>query len=107
MKKLLVTNSYTILLLLAFCITGFFLGTDTEIKQEDFLSVTIVPGDTVWELAEQYSDKSGLSKKRFINWVLTQNEISETELIPGEDIILPVKNHLSDYKTELASATGE
>jgi cell division protein YceG involved in septum cleavage len=107
MKKLWVTHSYTILIILAFCIAGFFWESDNTYKQEEFLSVTIVPGDTVWELADQYSANSGLSKKQFINWVLTQNELSETLLIPGEDIILPVKIRTNVRETELASATGE
>jgi hypothetical protein len=107
MKKLWLTHSYTILIILAFCIAGFFWESDHSHKQEEFMSVTIIPGDTIWELADQYSANSGLSKKQFINWVLTQNELSETLLIPGEDIILPVKTRSNARETELASATGE
>jgi LysM repeat protein len=106
MKKLWSTYSYTILLILVSSFSALFLGLKTDAKEE-YVTVTIAVGDTLWELAEEYSNNSELSKKQFVNWVLTQNKISENQLYPGDKIVLPIKSFQKETNTELASAIGE
>jgi cell division protein YceG involved in septum cleavage len=103
MKKLWVTHSYTILLIFVSCLSALFLRIQSDVKEEEYIKVTVKSGDTVWEYAELYSNESHLSKKQFVNWVLTQNELSEKHLYPGDELILPIKT----ITTELASALGE
>jgi cell division protein YceG involved in septum cleavage len=107
MKKLWATHSYTILLILVCCLSTLFLSLQTDIKEDEYLKVIVKSGDTVWEYAEQYSNDSHLSKKQFVNWVLIQNELSEKQLYPGEELILPIKGISKETNTELASAMGE
>lgn len=107
MKKLWVTHSYTILLILVSCISTLFLSLQSGIKEEEYLKVIVKSGDTVWEYAEQYSKDSQMSKKQFVKWVLVQNELSEKHLYPGEELILPIKSTSNEANTVLASAIGE
>lgn len=107
MKKLWATHSYTILLILVSCLSTLFLSFQSDIKEEEYVKVIVKSGDTVWEYAEQYSNDSHLSKKQFVNWVLTQNELSGKQLFPGEELILPIKSISKETNTELASAIGE
>jgi cell division protein YceG involved in septum cleavage len=107
MKKLWATHSYTILLIVVSCLSTLFLSLQSDIKEEEYVKVTIKAGDTVWEYAEQYSNDSHLSKKQFVNWVLTKNDLSDKHLYPGDELILPIKSMSKATNTELASAIGE
>lgn len=107
MKKLWTTNSYTILLILLSCFSALFIYFTSNSNEEEYIKVTVLEGDTIWEIADQYANDSLLSKKQFINWVLTQNEINEANIYPGDQLILPVKNSTTNMNTELASAIGE
>lgn len=107
MKKLWTTHSYTILLIAVSCLFIVFLSSQTNIKKEEYIIVTVESGDTIWEYAEQHYKNSNLSKKQFVNWVITQNKLSEKHLYPGEELILPVKYLSEETNTELASAIGE
>jgi LysM repeat protein len=107
MKKLLTANSYTFLLILVSCLSALFIYLTSNSNEEDYLKVTVTEGDTIWEIADQYANDSLLTKKQFINWVLTQNEINEKQIYPGDQLILPVKNSAINMNTELASAIGE
>lgn len=107
MKKLWSNHSYTILLILVCSFSAIFLNGNSDIKEDDYVKVTVKAGDTVWEIADQYSLESELSKKQFVKWVLSKNDLIENKIYPGEEIILPVKNRPTTTKTELASAFGE
>lgn len=107
MKKIWSTYSYTILFLLVSCVTALIISLKTDIHDEEFVKITVTEGDTIWEIAEQYTKDSNLSKEQFVNWVLTQNERDEKQLYPGEELVIPVKNISSSKDTELASAIGE
>lgn len=107
MKKLWSTYSYTILLMVISCISALFLGFTSDINEEDYLKITINSGDTLWEMADQYSIDSNLSKKQFVNWVVSHNKIEEKQLYPGVELVIPVKNQTYEKGTELASAIGE
>jgi LysM repeat protein len=107
MKKLWSAHSYTILLIILSCLSALFLSFKLDIKEDDYIKVTISPGDTLWELADQYSNDSQFSRKKFVNWVLIHNELSDNKLYPGEELILPIKVLSTESNRELASAIGE
>ncbi|WP_442599632.1 cell division suppressor protein YneA [Neobacillus sp. D3-1R] len=107
MKKLWSTYSYTILLLVVSCISALFLRLATDINEEDYIKIKVNSGDTLWEMADQYTMDSKLSKEQFINWVVSHNKLVDKQLYPGAEIILPVKNNSLGEGTELASAVGE
>jgi cell division protein YceG involved in septum cleavage len=102
MKKIWSMHSYTILFILVSCLAIYFLDSKNDSLESDYLIVTIEPGDTIWEYAEQYSQDSSFTKRKFVKWVLANNKISEKQLSPGTELILPVKNR-NDEGTQVAS----
>jgi cell division protein YceG involved in septum cleavage len=104
MKKIWSSYSYTILLLMICCFSALVLSLLSESKEENYIKITVSSGDTLWDLAEQYTDNSSLSKKQFINWVISHNGMNDKQLIIGDELILPIKEELNDTTTVLASA---
>ncbi|KMY49659.1 cell division suppressor protein YneA [Peribacillus loiseleuriae] len=96
MKKLLKSHTYTLLLAgIVFIFSLFFSMNRNHDNLDNYISVTIDHGDTLWKMAEIYSTDD-LSRDEFIEWIITHNEISAKSLVPGESIILPIaKTNLS------------
>lgn len=107
MKKIWSTHSYTILLLAVSCLAALVLSLKTDIKEDNYLKITVESGDTLWEIANVYAPDSNLSKKQFIEWVNKQNAIEDNLLHPGDELIIPIKNITINSNTELASAIGD
>ncbi len=59
----------------------------------EFQSVLIHEGDTLWSIANQYEEDS-LTKVEFIDWMEEHNEINAERLQPGQTIVIPVKHEL-------------
>jgi cell division protein YceG involved in septum cleavage len=62
-------------------------------SQNEFQSVRINEGDTLWSIANQY-EASSLTKVEFIDWIEEHNEVRADTLQPGEIIVIPVKREL-------------
>lgn len=91
MKKFLSQYSYAIFLVcLSFVLTFVFAEKSQTTINEDFLSITVQEGDSLWHLAETYADNHKMSSKQFINWVKKTNKIDE-EIFVGDSIVIPVK----------------
>ncbi|MDR7076176.1 LysM repeat protein [Neobacillus niacini] len=107
MEKIWEKYSYAILLMILCCGLAFILSlrfnSDVE---EKFLSITVSEGDSLWEIANQYSDQHSYSNNEFISWVKQHNEIVGDNIYPGEEIIIPVNYEVGSL-TEYASAAGE
>jgi LysM repeat protein len=107
MKKIWSTYSYTIILLAISCFAALVLNVKADLKEDNYLRVTVESGDTLWELANVYATDSNMSTKQFIDWVNEQNAINDNLLHPGDELIVPIKNITINANTELASAIGE
>lgn len=93
MKKLWSKYSYAILLIgLSFALTFVFAERTQSSINENYLSITVEEGDSLWQLSKSYSSEHQLSPEEFINWVKKNNQIDE-ELFAGESIIIPVKKN--------------
>lgn len=89
MKKILSQYSFVILFILLSLVMTFILSSKSQTTiNDEFLSITVEEGDSLWELATKY--EHDLSPKQFINWVKKENKIND-EIIVGESIIIPVK----------------
>ena len=60
---------------------------ETVIGSNAFNYVSVMPGDTLWELAETYSD--GKSKQDWIAEVILLNNLSSATLATGDKLALP------------------
>lgn len=84
--------SYMVVLAVLFIVAIFVLK--ASIASADpgkYAKVTIQKGDTLWQIATVYEQRSHLSRTRFINWVENTNRVKNDKLIPGQTIIIPVK----------------
>ena len=91
MKKLYKNYIYTILLAgSVFIFSILFSCTLNNDQKNDFLSIEVSEGDTLWGIAEEY-EESNLTKKEFIGWIEENNGVSADSIKPGQVIVIPVK----------------
>ncbi|WP_163102235.1 cell division suppressor protein YneA [Peribacillus alkalitolerans] len=96
LKTLLDRYSFTILLMgVSLALSVVILFHLSKAPTEEFLSVTVSKGDTVWELANQYETED-LSKQDIISWIEEHNEINIHEIKPGQSIVLPIKSSMDE-----------
>ncbi|WP_160118363.1 LysM peptidoglycan-binding domain-containing protein [Bacillus sp. V59.32b] len=101
MKTLLQKHSYTILLLgVVFIFSLFFSLKSDKQNVENYLSVTVSSGETLWELAERY-ENDDMTRNQFIDWIEKHNELQAESLKPGEEIVIPIAK--SENVNQLAS----
>lgn len=101
MKTLLQKHSYTILLLGVVFIFSLFFSLNSEKENvENYVSVTVSSGETLWELAERYGNGE-MKKNQFIDWIETHNKLQAESLKPGEEIVIPISK--TEYVNQLAS----
>jgi hypothetical protein len=59
---------------------------------EEFVTVTINKGDTLWGINENSKEYHGYTFVEFVDWVEDVNDINTNQLKPGDQIIVPIKN---------------
>lgn len=107
MKKLWIQNSYVIILIILSFVTAFVLAFQFDsFKQNKYIEVTVMEGDSIWKIADDYSDMHSLSNEQFVHWVERHNSIEGDLILPGDKVIIPVKNQ-SESINEFASAAQE
>lgn len=82
-------NSY-ILLIFAMCFGATLAGTYKLSKEQAYTEITVAEGDTLWELASIYAGDD-MPKNRWIREVIAMNDLSDTTIIKGETLRLPIE----------------
>lgn len=91
MRKLWNQYCYAILLIGLSFVLAFVLAEKTPTSiEEDYLTIKVEEGDSLWQFAETYADEHQLTPAEFIKWVKNANEIDETIYV-GDSIVIPVK----------------
>ncbi|MGG0718628.1 LysM peptidoglycan-binding domain-containing protein [Robertmurraya massiliosenegalensis] len=91
MKKLWNQYCYAIILIGLSCVLTLMLADKSPTSiEEDYLSIKVEEGDSLWKLSKTYAEEHQLSPKEFINWVKQANEIDDA-LYVGDSIVIPVK----------------
>jgi cell division protein YceG involved in septum cleavage len=102
MEKLWTKYSYSIILIICSFITCLVVAICISHEDENqYMSVTVEKGDSIWQISEQFEGKYAMSNKEFIKWVEKQNSISANQLAVGEEITIPVR--LEEENLRLAS----
>lgn len=72
---------------------------------EKSLHINIEQGDSLWELANEYSVKE--DKKVWINKVMAMNNLQDAHIKAGETLKIPAEkqNYHFDHQTEIAGET--
>lgn len=105
MKKLWKKYSYAIILfVLSFSTALIIIIQLGDSENINYIKVTVNEGDTLWRIAEDFSQKHDLTAPEFVNWVERNNGIAGGRIFPGDELVIPVLDHVSKGHTELASS---
>ncbi|BBW96573.1 cell division suppressor protein YneA [Geobacillus sp. FSL W8-0032] len=88
MKKTFV--HYLVFSVLMTLFTAAFIYAGSPVDKQEYVTVTVASGDTLWGLAKQYEQEHGLSPDEFIRWVVEVNHLRSSRLTAGEQIVIPV-----------------
>ena len=103
MKKLWDLYSYSIILLVVILLTSLIVFLRTGVSSnEEFMTITVREGDTLWEIAEELSPQVSLTSKEFVKWVEKNNAIYADRIFPGDELVIPV-THSNNEVREYAS----
>ncbi|EIJ81401.1 cell division suppressor protein YneA [Bacillus methanolicus PB1] len=99
--------SYAIILVIV-SFTAAFLYADyvKDANSEGYLKVTVEEGESLWTIAEKFSDRHGLPSDEFISWVERTNGINGDNIYPGEELVIPVLEN-SEPQVEVTNLAGE
>ena len=64
--------------------------TPTDTNQ--YMTITIKDGESLWEISQKYEEQHGLSKEEFFKWVEKHNGISRDYIVAGKDLLLPIEH---------------
>ncbi|MBA2876443.1 cell division suppressor protein YneA [Thermaerobacillus caldiproteolyticus] len=87
---------YIVFSILSFMLLAGFAYASKPIHKEDYLEITVTPGDTLWKLANKYRKSHQLSTNEFIEWVIDVNHLSSQQIMAGEKLVIPVLKSKAD-----------
>ncbi len=73
-----------------FILSIFFSLSLEKDSTNEYQTVLINEGDTLWTIANEYEDHA-LTKVEFIDWIEEHNEVYAERLQPGQTIVIPIK----------------
>lgn len=79
------------LFLLVVIAISFFVVVLNEPSKEDYLTVEVMAGDTLWGYAKEYQELHKMDARSFVDWVERENNIFYGEIYPGDVIRLPIE----------------
>ena len=100
-------QKYGFILMIIFLCTAFtIVGVLKEAKSDSnsFVEITVTEGDTLWGLAQDYSQKDSTNK--WIAEVMELNDMSSTMIISGDTLKMPKADHVLPDSL-LAEMAGE
>lgn len=106
MKKLWRNYSYSIILVVLSFVASIIIKTNlTTTDSDQYMTITIQDGESLWEISQKYEEQHGLSKEEFFKWVEKHNGVSRDYIVAGKDLVLPIENEpiAIDDVQELAS----
>lgn len=66
----------------------------TEVNAQDstgLLRIVVRPGDTLWDIAEEYNRDGQIDIRRFIHQIKKDNNLMTSGLTPGQVLYIPGK----------------
>lgn len=105
LKNLWAKYSYTIILFVLLLGSLFIININIPNSSEQYITITVKNGDSLWKISQQFEDQHGLTEKEFVKWVEKYNSLTGEVIHSGDQIIIPISEKqldLDDYQ-ELAS----
>lgn len=104
MKKLWERYSYVIILI-AISYAAIFTVIHKLDKTDEFINVTVQQGESLWEIADKFSDRHTMSNAEFVSWVKAENGIEEDAIHPGDSLVIPVEG--TEFEPDVTVLAGE
>ena len=93
MKKLWRNYSYSIILGFLSLVALLIIKIDvTPTKIDQYMTITIKDGESLWQISQKYEEQHGLSNEEFFKWVEKHNGISRDYIVAGKDLLLPIEH---------------
>ena len=89
MKKIWKNYSYAIILILLSLMASLVIKINLP-SSDQYKTITVMDGESLWEISQKYKSEHGLTEKQFIKWVETYNGISGDRIVSGSDLVLPI-----------------
>ncbi|MDW7683608.1 MAG: LysM peptidoglycan-binding domain-containing protein [Bacillota bacterium] len=86
-RKIINTSTLFLLCLLVMSLT-FFNGSVASGENSVARTMVIAEGDTLWKLAGEHAPR-GMDIRDYLDEILTVNNITDSIVYPGQEIILP------------------
>jgi cell division protein YceG involved in septum cleavage len=106
LKKLWRNYSYSIILVVLSLVASIIIKTNlTPTDVDQYMTITIKDGESLWEISQKYEEQHGLSREEFFKWVEKHNGVSRDYIVAGKDLVVPIKSEpiAIDEVQELAS----
>lgn len=79
----------TLTLLICFAVLFTLKSTASGLTKDSYIEVTVLQGDTLWEIADQYNEEENIQKVVFE--IIEFNNKQNSDLYPGEKLKIPIK----------------
>jgi LysM repeat protein len=73
------------------------------IEEKEYKQVEVLPGDSVWKIAEKVSSDTNQNTNIIVEWILKENHLIDTTIQPGQVLIVPVEKNTLEGGIELAA----
>lgn len=103
MKKIWQNNSYTILLIATSLIVSLVFASGLKSANEDYITITVQSGESLWKIADNFSDNHNLTNHEFVVWVEKENGISGGKIYAGEELVIPIRTQQKNETSQYAS----
>lgn len=108
LKKLWKNYSYAIILVVLTMIASLMIKISLPSSPERYMTITVMDGDSLWEISEEYENQHELTKKEFVEWVEQYNGISGDHIFSGDNLVIPIEfqpadRMIDDHNYDLAS----
>lgn len=91
MKRVLyIKKLRAIILLIVFFIfsSGVSINYNDKLSNVEFITYTVLPGDTIWSIAQEYENK--INRTNFVNEIERINKINRDLILPGDKLAIPI-----------------
>lgn len=67
------------------------IGTGDKENTPSGIEVVVEPGDTLWNIADQYNEQAGMSVNELLFYIKKENQLQSAIVQSGDRIIIPVE----------------
>ncbi|MDP4084742.1 MAG: LysM peptidoglycan-binding domain-containing protein [Bacillota bacterium] len=78
------------LVILGVIFLGAELVVNHALKEKNYMTIVVQPGDSVWAIASEVSAKDHQDKESIVEWILKENNLLDSTIKPGQKLTIPI-----------------